>query len=180
MNVSPRQRSRSLTMTTANASSAKGFIRFGSIPETGQLVEVRRRRWVVTDISSGALSPSKNGDQHLVGLSPLDEDSLGEEIQVVWQIEAGAQVLEKVGLPSITGSDSTKQLEAFLDTVRWGAVTNQTLTTNGYGSNQFMYLHGSMPPDERESVKAAFQTHPDISPVRILLTTDVASEGIDL
>ena len=41
-------------------------------------------------------------------------------------------------------------------------------------------LHGNMLPDERESVKAAFQAHSDISPVRILLATDAASEGIDL
>jgi hypothetical protein len=79
---------------------------------------------VVTDVSSGALSPASNGDQHLVGLSSLDEDSMGEEIQVVWQMEAGAQVLEKAGLPSITGWDSNDRLEAFLDAVRWGAVTN--------------------------------------------------------
>ena len=85
-------------MTTTSASSANGVVRFGAVPEPGQLVEVRRRQWVVTDVSSGALSPASNGDQHLVGLSSLDEDSMGEEIQVVWQMEAGAQVLEKAGL----------------------------------------------------------------------------------
>lgn len=111
-------------MTTTNVSSANGVVRFGAVPEPGQLVEVRRRQWVVTDVSSGALSPASNGDQHLVGLSSLDEDSMGEEIQVVWQMEAGAQVLEKAGLPSITGWDSNDRLEAFLDAVRWGAVTN--------------------------------------------------------
>jgi len=111
-------------MTTTNASSANGVVRFGAVPEPGQLVEVRRRQWVVTDVSSGALAPASNGDQHLVGLSSLDEDSMGEEIQVVWQMEAGAQVLEKAGLPSITGWDSDDRLEAFLDAVRWGAVTN--------------------------------------------------------
>jgi hypothetical protein len=37
-----------------------------------------------------------------------------------------------------------------------------------------------MKPDEREEIKAAFQAAPDISPVRILLATDAASEGIDL
>lgn len=57
---------------------------------------------------------------------------------------------------------------------------HQILTANGYGGDRLMYLHGSMLPDERESVKAAFQAHPDISPVRILLATDAASEGIDL
>ncbi len=111
-------------MTTTNVSSVNGVVRFGAVPEPGQLVEVRRRQWVVTDVSSGALSQASNGDQHLVGLSSLDEDSMGEEIQVVWQMEAGVQVLEKAGLPSITGWDSDDRLEAFLDAVRWGAVTN--------------------------------------------------------
>lgn len=111
-------------MTTTNTSSANSVVRFGAVPEPGQLVEVRRRQWVVTDVSSGALSTAINGEQHLVGLSSLDEDSMGEEIQVVWQLEAGAQVLEKAGLPSITGWDSNDRLEAFLDAVRWGAITN--------------------------------------------------------
>lgn len=41
-------------------------------------------------------------------------------------------------------------------------------------------LFGGMDPEKREQVKAAFQTHPEDSPVRILLATDAASEGIDL
>jgi len=57
---------------------------------------------------------------------------------------------------------------------------HQILTANGYGGNRLAILHGSMRPDEREAIKAAFQTHPNISPVRILLATDAASEGIDL
>ena len=38
-------------------------------------------------------------------------------------------------------------------------------------------MYGGMDPHDREAVKAAFQTAPDISPVRILLATDAASEG---
>ena len=37
-----------------------------------------------------------------------------------------------------------------------------------------------MDPKQREAVKAAFQADPKQSPVRILLATDAASEGIDL
>lgn len=111
-------------MTVTQASNGNVIVRSGIVPEPGQLVEVRRRQWVVTDVAGGALSSSSNGDQHLVSLSSLDEDSLGEEIQIIWQIEPGAQVLEKAGLPTISGWDSTDRLEAFLDAVRWGAVTN--------------------------------------------------------
>ena len=40
-------------------------------------------------------------------------------------------------------------------------------------------MYGGMDSEKREAVKAAFQTSPDISPVRILLATDAASEGLD-
>ena len=40
-------------------------------------------------------------------------------------------------------------------------------------------MYGGMDPEKREDVKASFQTSPDISPVRILLATDAASEGLD-
>ena len=41
-------------------------------------------------------------------------------------------------------------------------------------------LFGGQDDDEREAIKAAFQADPDLDPVRILLATDTASEGIDL
>jgi SNF2 family DNA or RNA helicase len=93
-------------------------------PEPGQLVEVRRRRWVVSDVTVGTLARSSNNKQHLVNLSSLDEDFSGDEIQVIWELEPGARVLEKAGLPSITGWDSMEKIDAFLNAVRWGAVTN--------------------------------------------------------
>lgn len=94
-------------------------------PETGQLVEVRRRQWVVGDVGASAFcelfAPTSEG---LVSLVSVDEDSLGEELQVIWQLEPGARVLERAGLPALTGCDVTDRLEAFLDAVRWGAATN--------------------------------------------------------
>ena len=43
-----------------------------------------------------------------------------------------------------------------------------------------MTLCGGMDSKEREKVKAAFQADPKILSVRISLTTDAASEGLDL
>jgi len=94
------------------------------IPETGQLVEVRRRRWVVNDVQGSAFGTGNGNDQHLITLSSLDEDTIGEQLQVIWQIEPGARVMEKAGLPEITGWDPPEKLKAFLDAVRWGAVTS--------------------------------------------------------
>ena len=95
-----------------------------SVPDPGQLVEIRRRQWVVGDVEASAFSSTGNGKQHLVTLAALDEDSLGESLQVLWELEPGARVLERAGLPKITGWDETEKLEAFLDAVRWGAATN--------------------------------------------------------
>lgn len=92
-------------------------------PEPGQLVEVRRRQWIVADIVSSALT-SDTKPQHAVMLSSIDEDALGEELEVIWEIEPGAQIIERAGLPSISGQDDSNTLEAFLDAVRWGAATN--------------------------------------------------------
>lgn len=93
-------------------------------PAPGQLVEVRRRQWVVADIDAAGLSFGLPTPQHCVTLSSIDEDGLGEELEVIWEIEPGAQVIERAGLPSITGQDDSDVLDAFLDAVRWGAATN--------------------------------------------------------
>lgn len=61
--------------------------------------------------------------QHLLTLSSVEDDGLGEELQVVWEIEPGAKVVEKVALPDPTGFDSPDKLDAFLDAVRWGAAS---------------------------------------------------------
>ncbi|MGO4156646.1 DISARM system SNF2-like helicase DrmD [Cupriavidus sp. YAF13] len=91
-------------------------------PEPGQLVEVRRRQWVVADVNAAGLDIGT--PQHCLTLSSIDEDGLGEELEVVWEIEPGAQVIERAGLPSVTGQDDSNTLDAFLDAVRWGAATN--------------------------------------------------------
>lgn len=57
----------------------------------------------------------------------------------------------------------------------------QLLAGEGFVEGErLMSLYGGMNSDDREKVKAAFQASPDISPVRILLATDAASEGLDL
>ena len=96
-------------------------------PETGQLVSVRARRWVVGEVRANALPSSAlgppEGPQHLISLLSVEDDALGEELQVIWQIEPGAEVIEKVALPDPTGFDAPDRLDAFLDAVRWGAAS---------------------------------------------------------
>jgi hypothetical protein len=57
---------------------------------------------------------------------------------------------------------------------------HEILASHGFGGDRLALLFGGMDPKERETIKAAFQADPRESPVRILLATDAASEGIDL
>ncbi|WP_315783146.1 DISARM system SNF2-like helicase DrmD [Bradyrhizobium sp. SZCCHNPS1003] len=95
-----------------------------SAPEPGQLVEVRRRQWIVAETDALNGSKQLTAPQNRLTLTSIDEDCLGEQLEVIWEIEPGAHVIERAGLPSITGRDDTERLEAFLDAVRWGAATN--------------------------------------------------------
>lgn len=96
-----------------------------SLPEQGQLVSVRSRSWIVNDVAPSALPldglKTQDGQHTLLSLSSVEDDGLGEELQVIWEIEPGARVIEKVALPDPTGFDPPEQLNAFLDAVRWGA-----------------------------------------------------------
>jgi superfamily II DNA or RNA helicase len=105
--------------------------RVNGAPEQGQLVYVRDRHWVVSDVVVGSLPPdvlsaAEDGHQHLVSLSSVEDDGLGQELSVVWEIEPGAKVLSTATLPTpAAGSfDDPVRLAAFLDAVRWGAVTS--------------------------------------------------------
>lgn len=92
-------------------------------PEQGQIVEVRQRRYVVTDVRTSEL-PSQNAPQHLVDATSIEDDALGEEIQLIWETEVGARVFECVAFPSpADGFDPPRRLDAFLDAVRWGAAS---------------------------------------------------------
>ncbi len=95
------------------------------VPEIGQLVVVRKRPFVVTEISAPAAGISKDAVRlhHLVKLSSVEDDGLGEQLEVIWELEPGTTVYEKPSLPSPEAFDSPKHLQAFLDAVRWGAVS---------------------------------------------------------
>jgi SNF2 family DNA or RNA helicase len=98
----------------------------GSLPEQGQLVQVRERRWVVAEIDADELrgdplQPAVNR-QHLVTLRSVDDDAEPDEsLQVVWEIEPDARAFERAALPQPEKFDDPKRFDAFLDAVRWGS-----------------------------------------------------------
>jgi ERCC4-related helicase len=102
--------------------------RIASVPEQGQLVVVRQRTYTVTDVTESSLatdltSPVKPTPQHLILLSSIEDDALGEELQVVWELEPGTSVQQSLSLPQPSGFDPPARLDAFLNAVRWGAAS---------------------------------------------------------
>lgn len=95
-----------------------------------QLVRVRGRHWVVTEIRRGSVDVDVLGDghqvQHLVELTSVEDDGLGEELTVVWEVEPDARLLlrETLPVPAADNFDDPARLEAFLDAIRWGAITS--------------------------------------------------------
>jgi SNF2-related domain len=99
------------------------------IPEPGQLVDVRHRRYVVVEVTPSTLPlpvlHSGTFDrQHLVTLSSVEDDALDEDLQVIWEIEPGATTIEKTPLPQPVGFDAPQRLDTFLNAVRWGAASS--------------------------------------------------------
>jgi hypothetical protein len=75
-------------------------------PEIGQLVQVRQRQFIVTDVVGSSLpdrptETNSNGAQHLVSLTSIEDDALGEELHVIWELEPGARTIEQAS----SGSD---------------------------------------------------------------------------
>jgi superfamily II DNA or RNA helicase len=103
-----------------------------SLPEHGQIVNVRGATWAVADVWQQGLprSPADENEAgltHIVRLQSLEEDRLGQDLAVVWELEVGHTIAPDQGLPetiSADGFDNPNTLAAFVDAVRWGAVTS--------------------------------------------------------
>ena len=92
-------------------------------PAVGQIVNVRSRRFVVSDVAASSVGAGARSRTTLVTLSSVEDDAHGEELRVVWEIEPGAAVMERASMPDVEGFDDPGRLDAFLNAVRWGAVS---------------------------------------------------------
>lgn len=103
-----------------------------TLPEPGQVVEVRGSTWAVANVQAQGLprSPADESSaqlSHVVDLQSLDEDRLGEQLSVVWELEVGHTVSPPQGLPDVIYAeafDDPTTLAGFVDAMRWGAVTS--------------------------------------------------------
>ncbi len=65
----------------------------------------------------------------------------------------------------------------YAHTVEW---LTRVLRQKGYNDGRLAVIQGSTPPEEREYIRSQFTADPSKEPVRVLLATDAAGEGIDL
>ncbi|WP_409048328.1 DISARM system SNF2-like helicase DrmD [Microbacterium sp. HA-8] len=65
----------------------------------------------------------------------------------------------------------------YAHTVEW---LTRVLRQKGYNDDRLAVIQGSTPPEEREYIRSQFTADPSKEPVRVLLATDAAGEGIDL
>ena len=103
--------------------------RVKTIPESGQLVTIRGRRFCVTNVCTSTSSVNlvrsrQTTNHHLVKLKSVEDDDLGAELEVIWELELDAAIYETRELPYPEGFDPGDRLDAFLDAVRWGAASS--------------------------------------------------------
>ena len=101
----------------------------GVLPEPGQIVIARQRPFVVTRIETSTLPlptglDSAEQRQHLVELSSVDDEGLGEELSIVWELEPGVSCFHRAQLPALRQFDAPRVFDAFLDAVAWGSVSS--------------------------------------------------------
>lgn len=91
------------------------------IPQTGDIVRVRARQYLV----EGTELPPNPTDSTLVRLSCLEDDSQGDPLEVLWEREIDAQLLDGADWERIAsrGFDEPRLFSAYLHTLRWNCVT---------------------------------------------------------
>jgi len=91
------------------------------LPEIGQMVQVRSRRWLVEDV----MPPSTPRDSALISLSCADDDAQGQSLEVYWDYELDRKILDDEGWDRLSqkGFDAPRHFAAFLHTLRWNCVT---------------------------------------------------------
>lgn len=93
-----------------------------SVPVPGDVVRVRHRQYLVESVEEPQGEDPKTHRIRLVG---LDDDSQGRALEVIWQLELGAQIMqpEARGLGDPQRLDPPARFGAYLSTLRRHGVT---------------------------------------------------------
>ncbi|MEU8524541.1 DISARM system SNF2-like helicase DrmD [Streptomyces sp. NPDC048629] len=105
-----------------------------AVPEISDLVEVRGQRWIVAEVDRGGADTGgtgRPGAGTLVTLTGVDTGRYNDTLSVIWEVEPGRRRLPTGSLPDVSARnfDPPERLAAFLDAVRWSAVTSADVRT---------------------------------------------------
>ncbi len=88
----------------------------------GALVRVRSRQYLVEAVTP----PPEHGQHTLVSLACVDDDAQGERLDVLWELELDARVLDAASWADVhrRGFDPASRFAAYLHAQRWACVTS--------------------------------------------------------
>ncbi len=88
-------------------------------PSEGEFVNVRGRPWLV----DGVIEAGEG--RYTLSLSCIADDASGEALEVIWDAEVGASVIDDTGWQSVGlgGPDSPEVLAAHVRALRWKSAT---------------------------------------------------------
>jgi len=94
------------------------------VPRPGQIVRARHRQWLVEAVEDGQ-AHRRSDDSPRVTLVCLDDDDPGRRLEVLWDLELGAQTIdpERRGLGRVDRLDPPAHFGAYLHALRWNAVS---------------------------------------------------------
>jgi hypothetical protein len=93
-----------------------------TVVEVGSIVRVRSRQYLVEDV----LAKRSPQEDTRVRLACLDDDALGEALEVLWEREVDARQIGTASWEAVSarGFDNPKLFSAYLHTLRWSCVTS--------------------------------------------------------
>jgi hypothetical protein len=91
------------------------------VPRAGDTIVVRHRQWLVDEVAG----PVNEGDATWVKLTCLDDDHRGQPLELLWELELGAKVIdpEAAALGVASKLDPPRHFGAYLHALRWQGVT---------------------------------------------------------
>jgi hypothetical protein len=90
-------------------------------PRAGDIVTCRHRQWLVEQV----IPPPADNHATRVRLVCLDDDNQGDPLEVLWELELGARVIqpEVHGLGEVARIDPPRSFAAYLHALKWNQVT---------------------------------------------------------
>lgn len=91
-----------------------------TIPQVGNLIEVRQRRYLVESVRKGQKSNLTK-----LSLACIDDDDQGKKLEIYWEKERDGKIIESDNWQKIVdkGFDPPEKFAAYLNTIRWNCVT---------------------------------------------------------